>query len=161
VLTDCSRSGSAVGERLVPGADVAHFCKPTHVAVLADGSFFVADGYCNSRVLRFDARGAFLSELSSQTRQVHGPPLHVISRTHVLMQLISGYCNSRVLWFDARGAFLSELSSQTRQVHGPPLHVIRQNSLLMELIRGFLLDAIYQQTKPCHSRSSTLRGRRK
>jgi hypothetical protein len=78
VLTDCSRSGSAVGERLVPGADVAHFCKPTHVAVLADGSFFVADGYCNSRVLRFDARGAFLSELSSQTRQVHGPPLHVI-----------------------------------------------------------------------------------
>jgi len=60
----------AVGEPLVPGEDTAHFCKPTHVAVLADGSFYVADGYCNSRVLRFDAHGGFLSELRSQTLQV-------------------------------------------------------------------------------------------
>lgn len=39
-----------LGEKLVPGSDEKHFCKPTDVAVAKNGDFFVADGYCN----RFD-----------------------------------------------------------------------------------------------------------
>jgi hypothetical protein len=33
-----------------PGSDDFHYCKPTSVAVMANTkTFFVADGYCNSR----------------------------------------------------------------------------------------------------------------
>ncbi|KIH59915.1 NHL repeat protein [Ancylostoma duodenale] len=47
----------SLGEKLVPGDDAHHFCKPTDVAVAKNGYFFVADGYCNSRVMKFDPTG--------------------------------------------------------------------------------------------------------
>jgi len=50
-----------LGEQFVPGKDAAHFCKPTSVAVSSTGVVFVADGYCNSRVLVFDKNGNFLN----------------------------------------------------------------------------------------------------
>ena len=34
-----------LGERFVPGSDTRHFCKPTDVAVLSTGEFFVSDGF--------------------------------------------------------------------------------------------------------------------
>ena len=34
-----------LGEKLAPGGDDLHFCKPADVAVLPSGEFFVADGY--------------------------------------------------------------------------------------------------------------------
>ncbi|CAD5207621.1 unnamed protein product [Bursaphelenchus okinawaensis] len=49
-----------LGEKLVPGDDNTHFCKPTDVAVAKSGEFFVADGYCNSRVMKFDKDGKFI-----------------------------------------------------------------------------------------------------
>eukprot|EP00854_Cymbomonas_tetramitiformis_P006264 gene6264-7512_t len=58
-----ARVGGAVGERLQPGKGSSNFCMPTHVAVTADGAFFVADGYCNSRIVHFSASGEFLKEL--------------------------------------------------------------------------------------------------
>ena len=43
-----------LGERFVPGSDDHHYCKPTAVAVSEDtNSFFVSDGYCNSRVIKY------------------------------------------------------------------------------------------------------------
>ncbi|VDK75979.1 unnamed protein product [Litomosoides sigmodontis] len=52
----------ALGEKFVPGNDQKHFCKPAGVAVTVDGSIFVADGYCNNRVMKFDRNGQFLTE---------------------------------------------------------------------------------------------------
>ncbi|KAF7632963.1 hypothetical protein Mgra_00007666, partial [Meloidogyne graminicola] len=43
-------------------SDEKHFCKPTDVAVASTGEFFVADGYCNSRIMKFDKEGKFLSQ---------------------------------------------------------------------------------------------------
>merc|ERR1719450_1441350 len=44
----------ALGEKFVPGSDDKHYCKPTAVAVSDDTtSFFVSDGYCNSRVIKY------------------------------------------------------------------------------------------------------------
>jgi len=44
----------ALGERFVPGSDDKHYCKPTSVAVSEDtSSFYVSDGYCNSRVIKY------------------------------------------------------------------------------------------------------------
>lgn len=50
-----------LGEAFVPGSDSRHFCKPTSVAVSGGGIVFVADGYCNSRVVVFDADGRNLN----------------------------------------------------------------------------------------------------
>jgi peptidylamidoglycolate lyase len=54
-----------LGERGVAGADTSHFNRPTDVAPLADGDFYVSDGYGNSRVLRFAADGRLLLQWGS------------------------------------------------------------------------------------------------
>jgi sugar lactone lactonase YvrE len=36
---------------------------PTNIAFAPDGSYYVADGYGSNRILRYDARGTFLSEI--------------------------------------------------------------------------------------------------
>ena len=47
-----------MGEAFVPGGDTDHFCKPTSVAVHSvTKEIFVADGYCNSRLLKFSPSG--------------------------------------------------------------------------------------------------------
>lgn len=49
-----------LGTAFKPGAGRSQFCKPTAVAVLPDGQFFVSDGYCNSRVLKYSKTGQLL-----------------------------------------------------------------------------------------------------
>ena len=49
-----------LGEAGVPGDDTAHFNMPTDIAVTNDGSFYVSDGYGNSRVIKFSAAGKYL-----------------------------------------------------------------------------------------------------
>lgn len=57
------RPALTLGVALESGSDERHFCKPTDVAVVsATGDFFVADGYCNARVLKFDRTGRLLKQ---------------------------------------------------------------------------------------------------
>ena len=51
-----------LGVLLEPGSDDKHFCKPTDVAVTSKGEFFVADGYCNGRILKYDQNGKLLTQ---------------------------------------------------------------------------------------------------
>lgn len=51
------RPSLILGEAFVPGNDDKRFCKPTAVAVENNGDFFVSDGYCNARILKFNAKG--------------------------------------------------------------------------------------------------------
>ncbi|CAD5111618.1 DgyrCDS913 [Dimorphilus gyrociliatus] len=49
-----------LGTAFVPAKDnqdLKNFCKPTDVAVASNGEFFVSDGYCNSRVLKYSPDG--------------------------------------------------------------------------------------------------------
>uniref|UniRef100_A0A1I7UMZ0 peptidylamidoglycolate lyase n=1 Tax=Caenorhabditis tropicalis TaxID=1561998 RepID=A0A1I7UMZ0_9PELO len=55
----------SLGEKLVPGEDEHHFCKPTDVAVAKNGHIFVADGYCNSRILKFDSKGNLMAQINA------------------------------------------------------------------------------------------------
>ncbi|XP_030767094.1 peptidyl-alpha-hydroxyglycine alpha-amidating lyase 2-like [Sitophilus oryzae] len=48
------------GERFTPGSDSKHLCKPTSIAVATTGEIFIADGYCNSRILKYNAAGGLL-----------------------------------------------------------------------------------------------------
>jgi peptidylamidoglycolate lyase len=47
----------ALGEPRVGAWDATHFNQPTDIAIRPDGSFYVSDGYVNSRVAYFDADG--------------------------------------------------------------------------------------------------------
>ena len=52
-----------LGERFIPGSDAQRFCKPAGIAVSKkDGSIFVADGYCNNRILHYSTSGDLISE---------------------------------------------------------------------------------------------------
>ena len=51
-----------LGEEFKPGNDHIRFCKPTAVAVESNGDFFVSDGYCNSRVIKFNKNGERILE---------------------------------------------------------------------------------------------------
>lgn len=53
-----------LGEAFKPGRSSKLFCKPTSVASLDNGDFFVADGYCNSRILKFNFQGEKILEVS-------------------------------------------------------------------------------------------------
>ncbi|CAO1339233.1 unnamed protein product [Diamesa serratosioi] len=50
-----------LGEKFKPGIG-DKFCKPTSTAALDNGDFFVADGYCNSRIIKFNNDGEKISE---------------------------------------------------------------------------------------------------
>lgn len=49
-----------LGTRFQPGNSPHKFCKPTAVAVLPDGDFFVADGYCNARIVKYSKQGEII-----------------------------------------------------------------------------------------------------
>lgn len=47
-----------LGIAFQPGNTIQKFCKPTAVAVLpSSGDFFVSDGYCNARIIKYSRSG--------------------------------------------------------------------------------------------------------
>ncbi|MBI2433313.1 MAG: 6-bladed beta-propeller [Candidatus Hydrogenedentes bacterium] len=112
----CDREGNVLmtlGEEGKPGADGTHFNAPTDVAVAADGTFYVADGYGNSRVAKFDKEGKYLLEWGSpgggpgQFSNPHGISLDSIGNVYVADRY-----NARIQVFDAAGKFLAEWKSE-------------------------------------------------
>lgn len=57
----------ALGTRFEPGNDDTHFCKPSGIAVMTSGDFFVSDGYCNHRIVKFSADGRKLLQWGRST----------------------------------------------------------------------------------------------
>ena len=51
-----------LGEAQRTGNDTKHFNLPTDIAVAPDGTFYVSDGYGNSRIVKFSAQGEYLFE---------------------------------------------------------------------------------------------------
>lgn len=56
-----------LGKKFVPGPGKDSFCKPTSVAVLPNGDFFVADGYCNARIIKYNKVGERILEWGKNT----------------------------------------------------------------------------------------------
>jgi peptidylamidoglycolate lyase len=98
-----------IGEAETPAWDEGHFNQPTQVAPLPDGSFYVGDGYVNSRVAKFDKNGKFLFEWGSegdkpgQFDNPHGVMIDLDGNVFV-----SDRENSRVQIFDQKGKFIKE-----------------------------------------------------
>jgi len=97
----------ALGEPRVGAWDGAHFNQPTDIAIRPDGTFYVSDGYVNSRVAIFDSRG---TELREWGKKGAGPG--EFSNPHGLTfipgstdVLVADRENSRLQLFDKDGAF--------------------------------------------------------
>lgn len=57
-----------LGRSMQPGSDQNHFCQPTDVAVdPSTGAIFVADGYCNSRIVQFSPSGKFITQWGEES----------------------------------------------------------------------------------------------
>ena len=104
-----------IGTPNVSGADGTHFNRPTFMAWMPDGSFFVADGYNGTRVAKFDAQGRFLLDFGKagdpgkETRpgymnNVHGVAVDVETRR----VFVNDRDNHRIQIFDESGTYLSE-----------------------------------------------------
>ena len=98
------------------GADESHFFRPTFMAFL-DDSFFVADGYANTRVVKFDSDGNYLmswgeaGDAPNETRpgymnNVHGVAVDVQTRR----VFVNDRANNRVQIFTENGEYLDEWS---------------------------------------------------
>jgi peptidylamidoglycolate lyase len=102
-----------LGEANVPGNDTTHFNLPTDIAVAADGSFYVSDGYGNSRVIKFSAQGNYIfewGEKGSQPGQFDLP--HGIALDTKGNVFVADRENNRIQVFTEGGKFLEERSSQ-------------------------------------------------
>ncbi len=110
-----SRDGKlllTVGERGVPGTDGAHFNRPTDVAVLPDGSFYVSDGYRNTRVVKFTSDGRFdfqWGESGTGPGQFDTP--HAVTLDAEGRVYVADRENDRVQVFTPRGQFIAQWKS--------------------------------------------------
>ncbi|CAF1337947.1 unnamed protein product [Didymodactylos carnosus] len=95
-----------LGESFVPGWDESHFCKPTDVAVSDDGQYvYVADGYCNGRIIKFDSNGKYLTEYKMPANQRTFRQL-LVPHSLALIESLDILCvadreNGRIVCFDA------------------------------------------------------------
>ena len=102
------------GEFRVAGNDDKHFGRPTEVAWLPDGTFFVSDGYTNTRVVKFDKNGKYLMAWGqkgnppNETRPGYFNTVHAIAIDKNRRVYVADRANSRIQIFDENGKFLDQ-----------------------------------------------------
>jgi len=97
------------------GADETHFYRPTFMAWRSDGSFYVSDGYANTRVVRFDADGNYMMEWGqkgnppNETRPGYFNNVHGIAIDPATNRVfVNDRNNHRVQVFTEDGEYLDE-----------------------------------------------------
>ena len=137
-----------IGEPNVPGDDDSHFYRPTFMAWLPDGTFYVADGYVNTRIVKFDKDGKFLMTWGEkgtadgqgsapETRpgyfnNVHGVAVDPETRR----VFVNDRANGRVQVFDENGTYLDEWSFGDRPPADVHLFIIPSDRNLWAFDRG-------------------------
>ncbi len=98
-----------IGEQGIPGNDSLRFNMPTDIAVCKDGSFYVSDGYGNSRVVKFSKTGKYLFEWGKKgNRKGEFNTPHGIDLDRDGNVYVADRENNRIQKFDALGNFIDE-----------------------------------------------------
>jgi peptidylamidoglycolate lyase len=95
----------------VEGTDHDHFGRPTNVAFLPDGTFYITDGYVNTRVMKFDKNGKYLLEWGGPRKPGNGPGefsqlVHSIAIDNNRRVYVADRANARIQVFDENGKFI-------------------------------------------------------
>ncbi len=99
----------SLGKKGEAGKGADRFDRPTDVAVSPGGEFFVADGYGNSRVLKFDRTGKLLKQWGTKGKGAGEFNLpHAICRDAKGRLYVGDRENDRVQVFDSEGKFLEQ-----------------------------------------------------
>lgn len=103
-----------LGVEKVAGNDSTHFNLPTDVAVTNDGSFYISDGYGNSRVVKFSAAGRYLFQWGTKGNKPGEFNIpHSLSLDKNGNIYLADRENSRVQVFDYAGNFLKEYKDKS------------------------------------------------
>jgi peptidylamidoglycolate lyase len=97
-----------LGTAGVSGVGRSHFGRPTDVGFSRDGTIFVADGYSNTRIVRFSPAGKYLGEWGtpgSQAGEFNLPHGITVSRNRVY---VCDRSNLRVQVFNLKGRYLDQ-----------------------------------------------------
>ncbi|KAH3841699.1 peptidyl-alpha-hydroxyglycine alpha-amidating lyase 2-like [Dreissena polymorpha] len=148
-----------LGVKMEPGSDDTHFCKPTDVAVASTGEFFVADGYCNSRILKYSSSGTLLTKWGRPMSGTRAPEVDQLYIPHSLALVenkdlicVADRENSRIQCFDAglngttAGTFRKSLQPNRGTIYAieydPNSDVIYvvNGPGMNDIIEGFTLD---------------------
>lgn len=142
-----------LGEKFVPGTDDHHFCKPSAVAVMSTGDFFIADGYCNHRILKYNPKGQII--LQWGTHNSHSPFSLNVPHALALAEssgvvLVADRERGRVASFrHDNGSYVTSYSSWLMgprifsvaysPVHGGRLYVVNGPNGVVP-VRGYVLE---------------------
>ena len=115
---DGSKLLLTLGEAGKPGNDETHFARPTDIAFLPDGTFFISDGYINTRVVKFRDDGKFLMTWGKPGK---GPGQfdlpHSIDTDDSRRVYVADRSNSRIQIFDENGKFLDQWPNIRQPYH--------------------------------------------
>jgi peptidylamidoglycolate lyase len=102
-----------IGKANVPGNDSSHFNLPTDVAIAPDGSFYVSDGYRNSRIVKFSVSGKYLFEWGKNGNKPGEFDIpHSINLDAKGNVYVADRENSRIQVFNPEGKFLKEWDNE-------------------------------------------------
>jgi peptidylamidoglycolate lyase len=129
-----------LGEAREPGNDSLHFNQPTDIAVASDGSFYVSDGYRNSRVVKFNAAGKYLFEWGKKG-DAHGEfdiP-HAIDLDNKGYVYVADRENSRVQIFDSTGKFIKERkSNRSGKIYAVAVDTTHEHLIAVDYITDYI-----------------------
>jgi len=112
-----------LGQMGVEGRGPNTFARPTDIAWLPDGTFFISDGYHGKRVAKFDKDGKFLMDWGAAPKDPKNPgpnewnTVHSISISKDRRLFVADRGHERFQVFDENGKFLEMF--QTRESHWP------------------------------------------
>ncbi len=107
-----------LGARDEAGNDGTHFKRPTDIAWLPDGTFFISDGYGNTRVAKFDKNGKFLMMWGTRgtgNGQLQTP--HSITIDKNRRVYVADRANNRIQVFDENGKYLDQFPNIQQPYH--------------------------------------------
>lgn len=119
-----------LGVAKVPGNDSLHFNLPTDIAVSDDGTFYVSDGYGNSRIVKFSANGNFIKawgKFGNKPGEFNIPHGIAIDKNNTIY--VADRQNNRIQLFDGAGNFIKELKNDAQVQQLPSIAVDKTNHL--------------------------------
>ena len=119
-----------LGTQLTPGRGPNNFARPTDIAFLPDGTYFISDGYDGTRVAKFDPNDNFVMDWGQEPADPDNPgpnefnTVHSIAISSDRMIYVVARAHARIQDFDENGNFQFMFSTGEMDRSRPYAHEI-------------------------------------